>query len=154
MLLGIWASGTIWQNMFLAWMMGMKISSVCWVTQQPVVMEAVMVLSSGRFFQFVPIRSLLCVIVSFSLFDFTFIHNFMFSLTVWWSSDICWASSAVFSYRTCSTGTTYLWYYIVQHFIKFAVTSCTPIGWSYDAIWSNQYECIIVQFLMFTCNVP
>jgi hypothetical protein len=40
--------------MFLAWMTGMKTSSVCWVIQQLVVMEAAMVLSSGLFFQFVP----------------------------------------------------------------------------------------------------
>jgi hypothetical protein len=51
MLLGIWVNGTIWQNMFLVWMMGMKTSSVCWVTQLLVVMGAAMVLSSGLFFQ-------------------------------------------------------------------------------------------------------
>uniref|UniRef100_A0A0A9DBV5 Uncharacterized protein n=1 Tax=Arundo donax TaxID=35708 RepID=A0A0A9DBV5_ARUDO len=51
MLLGIWVSGTIWQNMFLVWMTGTKTSSACWGTQQLVGMEAAMVLSSGLFFQ-------------------------------------------------------------------------------------------------------
>uniref|UniRef100_A0A452YXJ7 non-specific serine/threonine protein kinase n=2 Tax=Aegilops tauschii subsp. strangulata TaxID=200361 RepID=A0A452YXJ7_AEGTS len=53
MLLGIWVSGTRCLNMFLVWMMGTKTSSARWVTQLLVVMEAVMVLSLGLFFQFV-----------------------------------------------------------------------------------------------------
>jgi hypothetical protein len=62
MLLGIWVNGTIWQNMFLVWMMGMKTSSVCWVTQLLVVMGAAMVLSSGLFFQSVVKRYLAVVV--------------------------------------------------------------------------------------------
>jgi hypothetical protein len=34
----------------------------------------------------------------------------------------------VFSYRTCSTGTAYLWYYIVRHFVNFTVASCPQSG--------------------------
>jgi hypothetical protein len=42
--------------MFLVWMMGTKTGCARWVTQQLVVMEAVMVLSLGLFFQFVAKR--------------------------------------------------------------------------------------------------
>lgn len=109
MLLGIWVSGTTWLNMFLVWMMGMKTSSGYWVTQQLVVTEAAMVLSLGLFFQFVAKRYA-CIFVDFFFHFFLKIWSCFWLLgicfAVWRSSCICWESSAVFGYRTCSIGIT------------------------------------------------
>ena len=68
MLLGTWENGTKWQNMCLDWMMVTKQNFEVWGTLLPVVMEVVVVLSSGLFYWFVEERYLFASNINFTCF--------------------------------------------------------------------------------------